>query len=63
MYFNYITVCERIYKPETNINELILLKCLGQYLQGSDINPIFDHSQGVWAREDITGYQCIPQLL
>lgn len=63
MYFNYITVSERIYKTETNIDELILLKCLGEHLQGSDINPISDHSQGIWARGDNTGYQCVPQLL
>jgi len=44
MYFNYITVSERIYKPETNIDELISLKCLGEYLQGSDINPIPNHT-------------------
>lgn len=63
MYFNYITVFERIYKTETNIDELILLKCLGEYLQGSDINPIPDHRQGVWAGRDDSGNQCIPQSL
>lgn len=63
MYFNYITIFERIYKTETYIDELILLKCLGEYLQGSDINPISDDSQGVWAERDDSGYQCIPQSL
>lgn len=41
MYFNYVAASERIYKTETNIYELILLKCLGENLQGSDINPIW----------------------
>lgn len=62
MCFNYITVFERIYKTETNIDALILLKCLGEHLQGSDINPISDDTQGVWTRRD-DGYQCILQSL